>query len=212
MMADKVNNLYFAAIGCPAGNQACSASEREVTSLAQVSHDPNVGQAADVLGVVRIAPDGSHVYFVAQGVLSEGSNAEGRAPVDGADNLYVDDVETGSVAFIAGLCSGPSQSGEVEDSECPADLSSEPGIERRNDDELWGNNQEADSTPDGNVLVFSSYGQLSENDANTDRDIYRYDARTGLLMRISIGEDGYDANGNTNGFNASIYTMRDQPG
>ena len=209
---DKSSNLYFAVIGCPGGGQACGASEKEVTSLAQVSHDPNVGQAADVLGVVRVAPDGSHVYFVAGGVLSEGSNAEGRAPIAGADNLYAYDAATGATAFVADLCSGPSLSGQVEDSECPTDLSSEHHVEQRNDDELWGDDQEADSTPDGNVLVFSSYGQLSENDANTDRDIYRYDARTGLLTRISTGEDGYDANGNTNGFDASVPINGSNPG
>jgi hypothetical protein len=43
---------------------------------------------AEVQGVVRIAPDGSRVYYVARGALT-GANAEGRAPVSGADNLYV---------------------------------------------------------------------------------------------------------------------------
>lgn len=42
----------------------------------------------EVQGVVRISEDGSHVYFVAKGVLA-GVNAEGRSPEAGADNLYV---------------------------------------------------------------------------------------------------------------------------
>ncbi len=60
------NALYEATIGCP-GVESCAANEREVTSLVQVSHDPNAGEAAELQGIVRIAPDGSHVYFVARG-------------------------------------------------------------------------------------------------------------------------------------------------
>jgi len=41
-----------------------------------------------VQGVVRVSEDGSHVYFVAKGVLA-GKNGEGREPQAGADNLYV---------------------------------------------------------------------------------------------------------------------------
>ena len=101
------NDLYMASIGCPAGESGCEAAQREVTSLVQVSHDAVPEQAAEVQGVVNIAQDGSRVYFVARGVLSEGANAEGHAPVDGADNLYVYDSVSGQTAFVADLCSGP---------------------------------------------------------------------------------------------------------
>jgi hypothetical protein len=57
---------------------------------------------------------------------------------------------------------------------------------------------------DGRFLVFSTVAQLAAGDTDAARDVYRYDAATGLLDRVSIGEAGYDANGNDNQFNASI--------
>ena len=121
---DADNDLYMARIGCPSGaGEACEPGETEetkVTSLVLVSHDPHAGEAAEVQGAVRIAPDGTRAYFVARGELS-GPNAEGQAPVRGADNLYVYDSATGVTAFVADLCSGPGLSGVVEDPRCPTE-------------------------------------------------------------------------------------------
>ena len=102
---DNGNDLYMAQIGCPEGGQGCGVVVKQVVSLTQVSRDVNVGQAAEVQGVGRIAGDGSRADFVARGVLSEGVNAEGQAPVEGADNLYVYDASTEKVGFVADLCS-----------------------------------------------------------------------------------------------------------
>jgi hypothetical protein len=65
------------------------------------------GPKPEVQGVVRISEDGSHVYFVAKGVLA-GVNAEGRAPESGADNLYVYEpdpthADASHVVFVATL-------------------------------------------------------------------------------------------------------------
>src|SRR5580692_522661 len=57
--------------------------------LLDVSAGDTSGQGPRVLGVVQTSPDGSHVYFVARGVLTQGPNTEGLSPVEGADNLYV---------------------------------------------------------------------------------------------------------------------------
>ena len=209
---DTSTNLYMAGIGCPGGvAEACQAAEKRVVSLVQVSHDPNGGEAADVQGVAKVARDGSHVYFVARGVLSRGSNAEGHAPVSGADNLYVYDSGDGSVQFVADLCSGPGSSGMVADTRCPTDLASGQGAD--NDTGLWGSAPEAqtNSCPEhsagceaGRFLVFSTYGQLVKGDTDTAKDVYRYDAVTGLLNRVSLGEDGNDANGNDDAADATI--------
>ncbi len=195
---DAGNDLYMAEIGCPEGGE-CEASQRQVISLVQVSHDPHVGEAADVQNVVRVAPDGSRVYFVARGVLSEEANTEGSMPVKGADNLYVYDGASKSVAFVADLCSGPVVSGEVEDGHCPNTLDAQVGA--RNDTGLWtGAGGEVQSTKDGEFLVFATYARLlahgGEADTDSARDIYRYDAASGALNRVSLGEDGTDANGN----------------
>jgi hypothetical protein len=205
---DTGNDLYLARIGCGEGEAGCAVSERRVLSLVQVSHDPVAGQSADVQGVSRVASDGSRVYFVAHGVLSEGANAEGRAPVSGAENLYVYDARTAATVFIAELCSAPAASGSVQDTACPASLTG--GGTGRNDSSSWGY-QGADSTRDGRVLVFNSWGQLTPDDSDSALDVYRYDSESGLLTRVSVGENGYDANGNDE-FSAGANTPGIYPG
>jgi hypothetical protein len=202
---DTGNDLYMATIGCPGvesspGAQSCEPSQRVVTSLVLVSHDPFLNEAADVQGVVRLAPDGSRIYFVARGVLGEGPNAQGQAPAKGADNLYVYDSVSHETVFVAVLCSGPSRSGGSEDLHCPRDLPEGGGDAEL----LWRSvSPEAQSTVDGAFLVFDTYAQLLPGDTDSARDVYRYDTRTGSLERVSVGENAYDANGN-NSFDANI--------
>jgi hypothetical protein len=213
---NSANDLYMAEI-----------EGEQIGRLVQVSHDPHAGEASDVQGVVRISGDGSHVYFVATGVLTEGANAEGEEPVKGADNLYVYDAKTEKAAFVADLCSGPILSGAVADPRCGSNLSNQQGYlvslqqpphsrERHrpiNDSMLW---EAQDLTREaqvnecgaplpgectgareaGRFLVFSSYAQLTPDDTDGALDVYRYDAGTGRLTRVSVGEDGYNADGN----------------
>lgn len=217
---DSSNNLYMATIGCPEAKPGCTAAERVMTSLTEVSHDSS-GGAAEVQGVLRVAPDGRRVFFVAHGVLGEeGPSGQGvqSRPVPGADNLYVYDSATHRTAFVTDLCTGPEQSGGVpfrevlaggvEDSRCPAELSTrfDPNGGARNDSGLWLTNRAEAQTagPDGRFLVFAAYAQLTGDDANAVKDVYRYDAATGVLERVSIGEDGYNANGNGGASNAEI--------
>jgi hypothetical protein len=167
---DSMNDLYMARIGCREGNPGCAVAEREVTSLVLVSHDLTVGEAAELRGVVRVAPDGSRVYFVARGVLGEGANAEGQTPVKGADNLYVYDSVSGKTVFVTDGIVNEAQTAGL----------------------------------DGRFLVFSSYGQLTGDDTDSAKDVYRYDAETGVLSRVSLGEAGNDANGNNSVFDATI--------
>jgi hypothetical protein len=204
---DSGNDVYMASIGCPASEPACEPAGREVTSLVQVSHDPNAGEAAEVQNVSVVAPDGARVYFVARGVLTLGPNAEGQSPVKGADNYYVYDAEDGSVRFIADLCSGPAQSGEGEDPRCPDGLKTggEGAEHAKNDVGVWGQWREVQTADrDGRFLLFTSYGRLVPGDTDTSKDVYRYDALTEKLDRVSVGEGGYDANGNNNGFSAEL--------
>jgi hypothetical protein len=137
------------------------------------------GQGGRVLGVVQISPDGSHVYFVAQGVLTANPNAEGVSAKDNAANLYVFTHEAGRpggrTAFIAQLSA--------------------------QDQYLWQpHNWEyrANVTPDGRFLVFESSDRLTADETRTDgaRQVFRYDAQTGQLLRVSIGEYGFNDNGN----------------
>jgi hypothetical protein len=192
---DASDNLYMATIGCAQSKPACGAAEREVISLSQVSHDPASGQAANVMGVVRVAPDGTRVYFVAGGdLLSHGQQQalEGearRVPQVGAANLYAYDSGSGTVAFVGDLCSGSLASGGVEDVYCPSGGS---------DEQFWMDNEAQAQTAgkDGRFLAFATYAQLLSGDTNVARDVYRYDALSGRLGRVSGGEGGYDDNGN----------------
>jgi hypothetical protein len=163
------NDLYMASI-----------EGETVKELVQVSHAPNPAEVADVQGVVSVSADGSHVYFVAHGVLA-GKNAERHAPMSGAENLYVYDSSTRRTAFVGDL------------SERDFALWNAGGVPR-----------EAQSTGDGSYLVFSSYAQMTPDDTDTARDVYRYDAPTGSLVRVSVGEVGHDDNGNNSAFDASI--------
>jgi hypothetical protein len=205
---DETDNLYVASIGCPEGEPECEVAGRQVTSLVRVSKPAGAllaGEAAEVQGVVKVAPDGSHVYFVARGVLSEAAGPEGRLPVKGADNLYVYDNLTGGTAFIADLCSGPNASGSAVDARCPGE----------SDGSLWHQLNEGDEAQvnvcgrpsadecvgereTGRFLVFASYRQLLRGDTDNAKDVYRYDTQTGALDRVSAGEGGSDSNGNCN--------------
>ncbi len=208
---DKENDLYMARIGCLPSKPECGTSEKEVTSLTQVSHDPVPGEAAEVQGVVRNSPDGSHVYFVAHGVLTNEPGPEGHVPQAGADNMYVYNNVLGKVDFVGDLCSGPELSGTVEDVRCPTHMTG-------SDQQLWlgGGGEAQTGGSDGSFLVFSTYGQLVASDTDTTRDVYRYDAETGVLDRVSVGEEGFDANGNNDAFDATMAsgheggTVRDQ--
>ncbi len=134
--------------------------------------------ATGVDGVMAISSDGSHVYFVSSAVLG-GVNGQGQVARAGASNLYVFERDAsypeGHVAFIAVL------PGQAE-------------AERQELTEVG----EANVTPDGRFLVFTSHGALTADDTSAGgaAQVFRYDAQTGALVRISIGEDGFNDNGN----------------
>ncbi len=128
-------------------------------------------KGADVRGVVRTSSDGSHVYFVARGVLTTEANANGEKAEAEAENLYGYDTETGETKFVA-------ISGENADSESEGAESTD--LENRH----------AQTTPDGRYLVFSSSAQLAG--ATTEggaKAVYRFDfgepGKAGTLIWVS---------------------------
>lgn len=135
---------------------------------------------ANVTGVTAVSADGSHVYFIATGVLS-GANGEGAAPVEGGENLYVVDTrEAGPQPHLIGTL------GEND-----YQMLSQSKIEQ------------ADVTGNGRFLVFVSTGALTSEDRSTVRQVFEYDAQTEKLTRISRGQrsslypGGYNNDGNT---------------
>ena len=142
---------------------------------------------------MAISPDGTHVYFIAQGVLSEQPNSQQQKAQDGANNLYAFEHDeahpNGHLTFITTLP--------------PADEQAFSGASE------WSQGIGlANVTPDGRFLVFLSHGALTPDDtrpqAGAPAQVYRYDAQTATLIRISIGEHGYNDNGNAGTTDAGI--------
>jgi hypothetical protein len=119
-----------------------------------------------------VSQDGSHVYFLAQGVLTTAPNGQREAAAAGANNLYVFERDAeypvGRIAFVTRLSQ--------------ADL------------EPW---RSAQTTPDGGFLVFLSERDLTPDTTSTGvRQVFEYDAQTGALVRVSIGQEGFNHDGN----------------
>jgi uncharacterized repeat protein (TIGR01451 family) len=143
------------------------------------------GAPAEVQGVVRISEDGSHVYFVAKGVLSAAAGSAGAVARAGEDNLYVYERDAqfpaGRTSFIATLSAADATDWARADYR-PAEVSQE-----------------------GRFLVFTSRADLlDEGVVPAVAQVFQYDALTGALARASIGESGYDDDGLTPAYGATL--------
>jgi DNA-binding beta-propeller fold protein YncE len=160
-------NLYLYDSAQPAGHH-----------LTAVSAAAAPGAEPRVQGVIALSPDGSHVYFVAQGVLAANPGANGEEAMAGADNLYVYQRDAahpaGQLAFIAALPASDSREWNVN-----------PGLP-------------ANVTPDGRFLLFVSHGALTPDETSRSgaKQVFRYDATEEELDRVSIGARGFNDNGN----------------
>jgi hypothetical protein len=160
---DTTKDLYMAELEGARLKRLVMVSEGE-TAGPPNEDDPTPGEGSEVLGVARISEDGSHVYFVATGVLTQAANGQGKQPEPGADNLYLFDTSTQRTTFVATL------SGEDE------------GIWQRND-----NRRPVVATPDGRFLVFVSHADPL-HEATAGSQVYKYDANSGDLRRVSLGQ------------------------
>ncbi len=187
---DTTTDLYECDI--PAGTPAPDGAVNPCPDLRQVS---GAASGADVQGVTRISDDGSRVYFVATGVLAANTDANDAPAVAGDHNLYVWERDAahpaGETRFITKL-----------DAQADGPTNGFGGG-------LWGSDyvgRFAQATDDGRYLVFASHAALIDHgpmaDTDTAIDIYRYDAETGALTRLSTGADGQG--GNEPGQNAQI--------
>jgi hypothetical protein len=140
---------------------------------ASLTEVSGTARGANVQNVVSISEDGSHVYFVARAVLATNLGIDGAAPAAGDENLYVWEKDT---AHPVGRMTFVT--------------SLEAGISR------------AQSTTDGRYLIFDTAARLLESDTDGATDVYRYDAQTGVLLRLSINSNGTGGNGL--GFDAEI--------
>jgi hypothetical protein len=142
---------------------------------------------------VQVSEDGSHVYFAATGVLTTMSNSQGESAQQGAANLYVFERDAhypaGRIAFIGTLSSTDTQLWQREINLAAAGTVLPGG---------------ADTTPDGRFLVFASAADLTPDDTSSVAQIFEYDSQTGSLVRVSVGQGGFNENGNTSEFPAQV--------
>jgi hypothetical protein len=183
---DSTNDLYECDI--PAGTPAPAGSVNPCPGLHEVS---GAAAGADVQRISRISEDGARAYFVARGVLASNTDANAAQAAAGDDNLYVWTRDTGhpdgETRFVARLDSA---------------------------DGAPYNALLAQSTDDGRYLVFGTFAPLighgPQADTDSARDIYRYDADTGAVVRLSIDADGQG--GNEPGSSANITVREEGPG
>jgi hypothetical protein len=191
---DQGPDLYACTL--PAGAIAPQGSVNPCPLLEPVSVT-GTSAGANVQEVLQVSEDGSRVAFTATGVLTGTStNAAGQQAVEGAENLYMYERDAAAgehMKFIGDLCSGSGMSGSAADPRCPQSSGAADGRP---------NVQMAPA--DGHYMIFSTYARLDSGDTDEAQDVYRYDAETGALTRISIGHDGYGDNGNATDANAEF--------
>jgi len=168
-----------------------------ITRLVQVSHDPTTGQSSEVVAVARISEDGSHVYYVAKGVLTTTPNGNEEMAEQDAYNLYVYDTRTGRTSFVANLAT-KAETEELSAVELVARTGVSP-VDRR----------PFETTPTGRFLLFVNARHLTgSEDTSTVNQLFEYDAQQERLQRVSIGQcppprktclpsEGFNHNGNT---------------
>lgn len=168
---------FFGTAGCdlylydatkPSGERLTQVS----AGVASASH-PVIGEGADVYsGTTAISGDGSHVYFVAGGVLTTDPNPSGATAADyltTEPKLYAWDADSAVIRFVGAVSSSDAGqlwggNGTFLNTAYPVPVAGENGA----GEEVGGR---------GNVLVFQSAAALTSNDADGTRfDVFRYDA------------------------------------
>ncbi|HEX5763706.1 MAG TPA: hypothetical protein VFY04_11380 [Solirubrobacterales bacterium] len=181
---DATQDLYLHDSTLPPGERL------EQVSAGDAS-DTTPGAGAEVLnGVTAISTDGSHVYFVAKGVLTTDENDQEVGAIPGSPNLYVyrDGDPGGSLGFVGTLAAGDqgglwASNGTFLNRAYPVPA---------RDGDLGG----GETGGDGHILVFQSHAQLTADDADgTGLDVFRFDATADALERVSKAGAGGSDNG-----------------
>ena len=121
--------------------------------------------------ILRASNDGSAVYFLAKGVLASNHDSLDQQAVEGDENLYVwlknAKYPEGETKFIGPI----TNSGDLDYLSYFSEI-----------------------TPNGRYLLFMSTSTLVETDTDNSFDIYRYDADTGEMQRVSTDFSGVGGN------------------
>jgi hypothetical protein len=180
---DQTSDIY--ACDVPSGAPLPVGAANPCESLTEVSAGSAAG--ARVENVAAVSEDGSRAYFVARGVLADNRGTNDAGAVDGHFNLYL----------------------WIKDAAHPA------GATRFVTELATNDLKQPQTTPDGRYLVFGTSSALVtsgpgtdiDTDANTGVprpavDVYRYDAQTRGMLRVSTAVSG--SGGNNSAFDVSI--------
>ncbi|MGA9286444.1 MAG: hypothetical protein WBV85_13490 [Solirubrobacteraceae bacterium] len=164
--------------------------------LTDLTIDRNQSDAlgADVQGVMGASEDGSYVYFVADGVLS-GRNAEGRGPVSGEPNVYVEhDGQTSVIATLQREDNDFLGSGElmVYPEDRAGDWRAEAGFRTA---EVSANGQAVGFSSRLSLTGYDNYGILGTDETGTlsfgrQPEVFVYEVGTQRLACVSCTPTG----------------------
>jgi hypothetical protein len=142
------------------------------------------GESAGVKGsVIGASTDGSYVYFVASGVLTQTAGPDGQTAQPGAPNLYV--WHEGAIGLVGVLAGG----------DLP-DWGDGPQSSLNVGENEYLQNLAARVSPDGRYLAFMSQASLTRydnRDARTgapDQEVFEYDAASRTLNCVSCDPTG----------------------
>jgi len=167
---DTTSNIYECEL--PGDGRPTATPTELVNACPDLKAVPVTGTSAgaNVQSVVAVSEEGSRLYFTATGVLSTVANDQVRTAELGKDNLYV--------------WEAPGAHDPTGHTAFIATLSE-------------ASPREAQATPDGRYLVFTTTADVTLDDTSTSAQAFRYDAQSGELIRVSVGQNGFNSNGNT---------------
>ncbi len=172
---DQTNDIY--ACDLPSSTPAPGKRGNPCAPLTEVS---GAASGAAVEQVLATSEDGSTAYFIAGGVLADDEGPFGETAKAGGHNLYVWRQTAadpgGETKFVVAL-EDPSDVAEAMDSFHPHE------------------GEQPQTTDDGRYFVLVTKNKLLPTDTDESRDVYRYDAESGEISRVSVNSSGIAGNG-----------------
>jgi hypothetical protein len=148
-------------------------------------------------GVMGVSENGKFVYLVSEDdELASNADALGKTPKQTVEAEEAAGKHTHNLMYLLNTTVSPRQFTFV------AGLA-------QSDQEDWSteySGRRVEATPDGRFLLFGSAGDLTPGAEGTGSQLYRFDAEPTTqeeadgvprLVRVSIGREGYNHNGNT---------------
>ena len=186
--ADGTNALYECELPGDNGSTPSTSGKVDPCPALRVLSSTGTSEGAEVQNVLAVSEEGSRVFFTAKGLLTsdpDRSLPAGRQVAEaGKDNLYVWEAvgSKHSAGRVAYIATLPSAS--------PTEFQ---------------------ATPDGDYLVFTTTADLTPDDTSAVAQAFRYEALTGELIRISVGQNGFANDGNTDSYSSALAPTRNTP-